>query len=179
LGRGKQSTLEAALLNARYLNLMLRHSDRVKMACRSNLANSYCGAIIETGICGSGVLRRASFYTMKLYSQYAKPIPLWVEQFNDRLDLVACGSEDRKAAVVFAVNLKPEPVELSVTLDGFPGKPHVMEAQALCDTLQAGQPDVINHWNTPDRLKIISVPTNHDSVNLPGLSAAAIVCETN
>jgi alpha-N-arabinofuranosidase len=179
LGRGKQATLEAALLNARYLNLMLRHSDKVKLACRSNLANSYCGAIIETGICGSGVLRRPSFYAMKLYSQYAKPIPLWLEQFNDRLDLMACGSEDRKSAVVFAVNLKPEPVELSVAFADFPTRAHVAEAQALCDTLQAGQPDVINHWNSPDRLMIVKVPATHDTLSLPGLSAAAIVCETN
>jgi alpha-N-arabinofuranosidase len=179
LGRGKQSTLEAALLNARYLNLMLRHSDKVKIACRSNLANSYCGAIIETGISGSGVLRRASFYAMKLYSHHAKPIPLWIDVFNDRLDLVACGSEDRKSAVLFAVNLKPEPVKLGIAFAGFPGSAHVAEAEALCDTQNAGQPDVINHWNAPDRLRIVKVPSTEKTVSLPKLSAAAIVCEVN
>ncbi len=44
LGRARQATLFAGLQNARYLNLMMRHSDKVKIANRSNLANSYCGA---------------------------------------------------------------------------------------------------------------------------------------
>ena len=91
LGRAKQATLEAALMNARYLHLLMRHSDRVEMACRSNLANSYCGAIIETAASGSGVLKRGSYYVMYLYSHHAKPVPLWLEQFSDRLDLLACG----------------------------------------------------------------------------------------
>jgi alpha-L-arabinofuranosidase len=179
LGRGKQATLEAALRNACYLNLMLRHSDKVKMACRSNLANSYSGAIIETGISGSGVLRRASFYAMKLYSHHAKPVPLWLEQFNDRLDLVACGTDDRSAAVVFAVNLKPEPVEFAVGFEGFSAPVRVHQAEALCDILNAGQPDVINHWNAPERLKLISLPASQDKVNLPGLSVTAVECGLN
>jgi len=178
LGRGKQPTLEAALLNARYLNLMMRHSEKVKMACRSNLANSYCGAIIETGTCGYGVLKRASFYTMELFSHHALPLPLWLEQFNDRLDLFACGSEDKSAAVLFAINLKPEPVELTIGFDGFGANTRVVKAQALCDTQNAGQPDVINHWNAPDRLKVVPVPVAANRVELPGLSAAAIECAT-
>lgn len=179
LGRGKQATLEAALLNARYLNLLLRHSDKVKIACRSNLANSYCGAIIETGIPGSGVLRRASFYAMKLYSHHATLIPLTLEASNDKLDLVACGSEDQNAVVVFAVNLKPEPVELVLGFVGFKSTCRVLQAESLADTLNAGQPDVINHWNTPDRLKIVSVPCSQNKVTLPGLSVTAVECDLN
>ncbi len=179
LGRGKQATLEAALLNARYLNLMMRHSDKVKIGCRSNLANSYCGAIIETGVSGSGVLKRASFYAMWLYAHHAQPVPLWFEQFSDRLDLFACGSEDRKTAVVFAVNLRPEAGELAIGFNGFGQAARVLKAEALCDTLQAGQPDLINHWQTPDRLRIVPVPVSSNKVSLPGLSAAAVECETN
>jgi alpha-N-arabinofuranosidase len=178
LGRAKQATLESALLNARYLNLMLRHSDKVEMACRSNLANSYCGAIIETGVSGSGVLRRASFYTMKLYALHARPIPLWLDRYNERLDLFACGTEDRSAAVLFAINLKPEPVELSVGFSGFGTGARVAQAEGLYDTLQAGQPDVINHWKVPDRLRIAAVSTSADKVSLPGLSVTAIECNT-
>jgi alpha-L-arabinofuranosidase len=179
LGRAKQATLEAALMNARYVNLMMRHSDKVKIGCRSNLANSYCGAIIETGISGSGVLKRASFFTMKLYSHHAKPIPLWLEQFNDRLDLFACGSEDKKSVTVFAVNLKPEPAEFAVSFNGFGRAARVVRAEGLCDTLNAGQPDVMNHWQTPERLKITQMPVSQNKVSLPGLSATAIECDTN
>src|SRR5262249_38518358 len=42
LGRAKQMTLQAALLNARYLHVIMRHCDKVKIACRSNIANSFC-----------------------------------------------------------------------------------------------------------------------------------------
>ncbi len=179
LGRGKQPTLEAALWNARYLNLMMRHSDKVKIGCRSNLANSFCGAIIETGVSGTGVLKRASFYAMALYSHHAKPLPLWIEQLSDRVDLVACGAHDKKAAVVFAVNLRPEPVDLSVGFNGFAQGARVVAAEALCDTLDRGQPDVINHWQTPERLKVVPVPVSQNTVSLPRLSATAIECEAN
>jgi alpha-N-arabinofuranosidase len=177
LGRARQATLESALLNARYLNLMMRHSDKVKIACRSNLANSYCGAIIETGASGSGVLRRASYHVMELYSRHAQPIPLTIEKTDDRLDLFACGSEDRKRAVLFAVNLKSKPVELNVGCSGYESSLRVLKAESLCDTLNAGQPDVINHWQTPERVKILPLATTTNLVTLPGLSATAIECE--
>ncbi len=177
LGRGKQPTLDAALRNARYINLLMRHSDKVKIACRSNLANSYCGAIIETGVSGSGVLKRASFYTMKLYSHHARPVPLQVEQQSDRVDLFACGSEDRKTVVLFAVNQRPEPVEVNVRFRGFGANLRVVSAEALCDTLNAGQLDVINHWEAPDRLRLLPLAVLPARVSLPGLSAAAIECQ--
>jgi alpha-L-arabinofuranosidase len=174
LGRARQQTLEAALLNARYIQLMMRHSDKVKIACRSNLANSFCGAIIETGMAGSGVLKRASFYVMELYAHHAQPIPLWLERFNDRVDLFACGSDDRKSIVLFAVNLKTEPVDLHVTFDGLGSSAHVVSAEAVCDTQQSGQPDIMNHWQTPDRVRIIPLRVEEGTVHLPGLSASAI-----
>jgi alpha-N-arabinofuranosidase len=177
LGRARQATLESALLNARYLNLLMRHSDKVKIACRSNLANSYCGAIIETSPSGSGVLKRASYYVMKLYSHHAQPIPLTIEKTDDRLDLLACGSEDRKRTVLFAVNLKSEPVELTVGFSDYESAMHIAKADSLRDTQNAGQPDVINDWQTPERLKILPLATTTSEVTLPGLSATAIECE--
>jgi len=177
LGRAKQATLGAALMNARYLHLLMRHSDRVDMACRSNLANSYCGAILETAASGSGVLKRASYYVMYLYSHHAKPVPLRLEQSGDPLDLVACASEDRKSVVVFAVNARPEPVEFSAAFDGFGGAVRPAKAEALCDPLNAGQPDVINHWNAPERATILPLSPAPGKLVLPGLSAAAIEFE--
>jgi len=174
LGRAKQATLEAALMNARYLQLLMRHSDRVEMACRSNLANSYCGAIIETAPSGSGVLKRASYYVMYLYAHHAKPIPLRLEQSSDRLDLLACASEDRKSVVLFAVNARPEPVEFSAAFNGFAGAVRPVKAEAVCDPLAAGQPDVMNHWHAPQRATILPLAPASDKLLLPGLSATAI-----
>jgi len=177
LGRAKQATLDAALMNARYLHLLMRHSDRVDIACRSNLANSYCGAIIETAPSGSGVLKRGSYYVMHLYSHHAKPVPLRLDCSDDRLDLVACGSEDRKSGVLFAVNPRPEPVELSARFDGFGGAVRPARAEAVCDPLNAGQRDVINHWNAPERISILPLPSVSDKLVLPALSATAIEFE--
>jgi hypothetical protein len=114
---------------------------------------------------------------MYLYSHHAKPLPLWLEQFSDRLDLAACGSEDRKSVVLFAVNPRPEPVEFSAGFDGFGGALRPVKAEAACDPLAAGQPDVINHWNTPERISILPLSPAPDKLVLPGLSATAIEFE--
>ncbi len=66
------------------------------------MANSFCGAIIETS--PSGVMKRPSYYVMQLYARHARPVPLRVEQGGDGPDVFACGSEDGKSVVIFAVN---------------------------------------------------------------------------
>jgi alpha-L-arabinofuranosidase len=176
LGRGLFATLNVALANARYLHVMMRHCDKVKIGCRSNLANSYCGAIIETSPSGAGVLKRASYYVMDLYANRALPEPLVIDQSSDRLDLFACASADKKSIVLFAVNPKAEPVALSVAFSGFAGTAGIARAEAVCDTLNAGQPDAMNHWEAPDRIRIAGLAASADSVTVPALSAAAIEC---
>ena len=74
--RGKMLTLEGALLNARYLNLLVRNSNLVDIACRSNMTNSFCSGIIGTN--ASGVLKRPSYHVMRLYAEHALPVPLTV-----------------------------------------------------------------------------------------------------
>jgi alpha-L-arabinofuranosidase len=173
LGRAKQATLEAALMNARYLHVLMRHAEKVRLACRSNLANSYCGAVIETGTGGTGVLRRASYYVMKLYASHTRPIPLALEATNAGLDLFACAAEDRRAGAVFVVNPKNEPVLLSLGFDGF--APGSLAAECVSDCLNAGQPDVMNHWQSPERIRIVSLPIPRaNAISLPPLSATAI-----
>ena len=41
----------------------------------------------------------------------------------------------------------------------------------------ARQPDVMNHWNAPDRAGIVPLALEADGVVLPALSATAIECE--
>src|SRR5204863_6893235 len=77
LMRGRQMTLGNALHNAAYLNLLMRHSDKVEIACRSSMANSFCGGVIETS--SAAVLKRPGYYALQLYARHAKPIPLRVE----------------------------------------------------------------------------------------------------
>jgi alpha-L-arabinofuranosidase len=172
LGRGKMLTLDSALLNARYLHVLMRHSDKAEIACRSNLANSYAGAIIETS--PSGLLKRPSYYAMQLYARHAKPIPLRLEQSNEALDLFACASPDERSLCLFAVNPGTEPVEFSYRFDGFAESAQETNAEALCDTLDARQRDVMNHWEAPDRVKIVPQPPPQSRVLVPALSVTAI-----
>jgi alpha-N-arabinofuranosidase len=173
--RAKFQTLETALLNARYLNLLMRHSDKVELACRSNMANSLGSGIIETT--PSGLLKRPSFYAMRLYAHHAKPVPWQVESPTEGLDVFVGGSEDQQTAVVFAVNSRSEPVACSFGFDGWHGAARLVSAEALCDTLDAREPDVMNHWNAPDRVKVIPLSPAENKLVLPALSATAIECK--
>ena len=179
LGRARQSTLMAGLQNARYINLLMRHSDKVKIANRSNLANSFCGATILTAASGTGVLRQPSHYVMKLYSLHAKPLPLGVEGFDQRLDLFAGGSDDKKSAVIFAVNPTSEEVELVPGFTGFNPPLKVISAETVCDVMNRRQPDVENHWHEPERVQMVGWPVTGGAVRLPPLSATAIDCAAN
>jgi hypothetical protein len=37
----------------------------------------------------------------------------------------------------------------------------------------------MNHWETPNRVKIVDLPASSQSVSLPALSATAIECTVN
>ncbi|MGI8966240.1 MAG: alpha-L-arabinofuranosidase C-terminal domain-containing protein, partial [Limisphaerales bacterium] len=176
LMRGKFHTLETALLNARYFNLMMRHGDKTDIACHSNMANSFGSGIIETT--PAGLLKRPSYHVMQLYAQHAKAIPLPIESATEGLDLFACGSENKKSLVIFAVNSKTEPVECSLKFNGFENSARIASAEALQDAQDARQPDVMNHWSAPDRVKIIRLSPVENKIALPALSVTAIECET-
>jgi len=172
LGRGKMLTLDSALLNARYLHVLMRHAAKVGIACRSNLANSYAGAIMETS--PSGVLRRPSFHAMQLYARHAKPIPLKLDESNDALDLFACASSDEKSFCLFAINTGTEPVEFTCRFDGFGRIVSPAGAEVLCDTRDARQRDAMNQWEAPDRVRIVPQPFADGKTLLPALSATAM-----
>src|SRR5436190_21014152 len=108
----------------------MRHSDQVEIACRSSIANSFCGGVIQTS--PSGLLKRPGYYALQLYAHHAKPIPLRLEHSKDGTDLFACSSKDRKSVVIFAVNSKAEPVECSFAFAGFDGSVRAVKAEALC-----------------------------------------------
>ena len=177
LGRGRQMTLGAALANARYLHVLMRHSDKAVIACRSNMANSYCGAIIESD--PAGVLKRPSYFVMQLYARHAKPVPLRTSNADGGPDIFACASEDRKSLALFCVNSSDEPMECSIQPDGFAGAFHILAAEGLCDTQDARQPDIVNHWESPGRIRIIPVRFSRNIVSLPAFSATEIECVAN
>ena len=174
LGRARQSTLLAGLENARYLNLMMRHADKVKIANRSNLANSYCGATILTSASGTGVLRQPSHYVMKLYSLHAKPVPLVVPDMITAWTSSPAARMTRNPSLYFAVNPTRDAGAVGSWFRRFRSAPHVVSAETMCDALNLRQPDVENHWREPERVRIVSLPVTEGAVRLPPFSATAI-----
>ncbi len=172
LGRGRQMALQNALHNARYLNLLMRHCDQVEIACRSSMANSFCGGLIQTS--PSALLKRPSYYVLQLFARHAKPIPLRLDQMEGGPDLFACGSEDGTSVAIFAVNSRTRPVDWSFGFAGFDKAVRAINAETLCDTLNANQPDAMNHWERPDRIRIVSLPASPGLVTLPALSVSVI-----
>jgi len=164
-------TLTAALKNARYLNLLLRHSEIAQIACRSNMTNSFCSGMIQTN--PAGLYNTPSYCVMKLYAEHAKQVYVPVEGSPEGVDIVASVSEDRKSVCVFAVNEKTEPVELSMDLSAYPG---LIPAggEVVCDTLDMRQPEVMNHCAKPDRVHAVGLTTASSGIMLPALSASAI-----
>ncbi|HXY34823.1 MAG TPA: alpha-L-arabinofuranosidase C-terminal domain-containing protein [Planctomycetaceae bacterium] len=174
LMRGKMLTLDGAILNARYLNLLCRYSNLVDIACRSNMTNSFASGIIETN--GGGVLRRPSYYVMQLYSEHALPIPLAVRKASPHLDVIACTDGGRREACVFAVNSNHDPVNVSLDLGELGAGFAPLEISTVCDTLDMRQPDVMNHWAVPDRVRTLSRKLTSPEITLPALSVSAISC---
>jgi alpha-L-arabinofuranosidase len=174
LGRGKMLTLEGALWNARYLNLLCRHSNIAEIACRSNMTNSFCSGIIGTR--PGGLLKRPSYHVMKLYADHVLPIPLAVGQTLAGIDAIACADESRQKVCVFAVNTRSEPVLLSLDLAELKHGLAPLRAVIVRDTRDQRQPDVMNHWSAPDRVKTVELKVSGAAITLPALSATAVVC---
>ena len=172
--RGKMLTLEGALWNAQYLNLMSRYANVVEMGCRSNMTNSYCSGII--GTTPAGLIKRPSYFVMKLYADHAKAIPLQQSKNHAGVDLMACADDKRDTLCVFAVNLRREPVTLNLDLTEFGGSWLPLAAEAVCDTRDMRQPDVMNHEIGAERVKTVALTPNGKTVTLPALSACAVEC---
>ncbi len=170
--RGKMLTLEGALWNAQYLNLMCRYANVVEMGCRSNMTNSYCSGII--GTTPAGLIKRPSYYLMKLYADHAKAVPLQQSKTPAGVDLLACADEKRQKLCVFAVNLRREPVTLHLDLTEFGDSWVPLAAETVRDTKDMRQVDVMNHEIEGECVKTVVLKTDGKSITLPALSASAL-----
>jgi alpha-L-arabinofuranosidase len=148
LGRAKLWTLRNALDCSRYHNLLHRNADMVEIANRSNLTNSFCSGIIQTN--RSGMYLTPTYYAQRLYSNYAGTRPLRIEG-ETSLDYSATLSEDGKWLTLFVVNEEQVPKVRKLDLSAF-GAPDSAEVWTLTDRRHAGQPDVSNSFEEPDRV---------------------------
>ncbi|HYA49311.1 MAG TPA: alpha-L-arabinofuranosidase C-terminal domain-containing protein, partial [Burkholderiales bacterium] len=176
LGRGKLNTLGCALFEARFLNVLHRHSDNVALACRSNMTNSFCGGTIQAN--AAGLYRTPSFLVMAMYRTHARPVPLRLAaDIPAAVDATACASEDRSAVTVFVVNPGRDPVRVVFDLSDFGPGFAVRGGELVKDAQERGQVDIINGFADPHRVvKVKLAAESGNAVTLPPLSIAAVDC---
>ena len=121
---------EDALVAACMLITLLRHADRVKIACLAQLVNVIAPIFTKTG---GGAFRQTIFYPFQAMSKYArgnaiKPIidcPKYdCKDFTDvpYLESVASYDEENEEIALFVVNRSmEEDVQLDISLLGFEG----------------------------------------------------------
>lgn len=175
LGRGKLYTLDCALFEAQFLNVLHRNCDVVTMACRSNLTNSFCGGTIQTN--AAGLYKIPAFYVMKLFRDHSRPVPLMVSQTPVGLSVTACASENRDRLVVFAVNTRKEPVDLQIDLSHWGRDLKIAAGEVVGDTQDRRQVDITNGWDRLERVKAMPLQFKGHTAVLPALSVAAVECE--
>src|SRR5947207_15333554 len=113
-----------------------------------------------------------------MYARQARPIPLRVDRAAVGLHACAWTSADKHAGAIFAVNPKAEPIECSFEFAGFSGTVRMTKADILGDTLDARQPEAINHSANPERIKIKSVALSTNHITMPAFSVTSIECAT-
>ena len=148
--------MEDALLVGSMLITMLRHCDRVKMACLAQLVN----VIAPIMTSDTGAWRQTIFYPYMYTSRYGRgkalqtivQVPSYDEaEFKNvpYLDSVAVWNEEKEELVLFAVNKNlNESIELSCDLYAFPGYVPAEHIVLTHEDLKA-----VNTEEKPDEVK--------------------------
>ena len=151
---------EDALFVGLALITLLRHADRIKMACLAQLVNVI--APIMTG--PDGVYRHSIYYPYYYASKYGRGTVLECviksPQYACRdfgnvnsLDAVAVHNEENETVAIFAVNRDPKKdIETEFTIGGFQGLSIIEHIQMTNADLKA-----FNDMANPDRVKPVPV----------------------
>jgi alpha-N-arabinofuranosidase len=175
-------TLEDALVVAQWLNVFLRKSHVLKIACVAQIVN----VISWLQARSDGLLKQPSYYAFKLVSNHArgealdalvKAPKVETKQYGavPALDVSASYDEETQKGAVFAVN-RNQTEALATDLVWQNGETiQIDEAWQLAGS----DPKGTNTWDEPNRLVAngISAPTVEDgqaTVQLPPLSFTAI-----
>ncbi len=147
-------TFEDALVVGCLLITLLRHADRVKIACLAQLVNVIAPIMTETG---GRAWAQTIFYPFMDASRYGRgrvlapalACPVYESSYGDApyVETVGVWNAEKEELVVFAVNRSlTEDVELSLDLRDFPGlQPksyHILTAGGMKVTNTADEP-----WN--------------------------------
>jgi alpha-L-arabinofuranosidase len=152
---------------------LLKHADRVKIACLAQLVNVIAPIMTEPG---GAAWRQASFHPIALTSRFGRGTVLRVEPsapmhetaLNGEVPLLdATAVQTEGGLVLFAVNRhQSEPMALDVDLRGVPA---LGSAEHTC--LADDDPDAINDMQNPERV----TPRRLDDPKLDGGRLQAVL----
>lgn len=164
LGRATLQTLQNALACSRYDNLMHRHADAVEIAIRSNLIDSFCSGVIQTG---PGWLYLApTYYAQQLYTRAAGSFPVRISRpcdkpgeatllwHLDEPDLSAVLSADGRTLRVYGVNSTSQLLLLKTSFEGLRLRASRAQAYVLRDSQCGPTPEILNTRDEPERVRI-------------------------
>ena len=170
--------LEDALVVAQWLNVFLRKSHVLKIACVAQIVNVISWLHTRT----DGLLKQPSYYAFKLVSNLArgdaldvfiKAPALETKQYDavPALDVSASYDAETSEGAVFVVNRSQSEAIMTEFIWQDGQTVHINAAWRLA----GNDPKAVNSWNAPERIvaKTISAPTvdrGRATLNLPPLS---------
>lgn len=163
----RYSLMDAVVVGS-LLNSLVRHADRVTMACFAQLVNVIAPMTTENG---GPIWKQSTFHPMQLTFRHGRGAALQVQEspggarvdtatYGDvpQLDCTATWDEETGSIAIFAVNRSlTEPLDLEVDLRGFAG-PRPVEHLAL----HGPDRDATNSVDEPDHV----VPRRQDTPTL-------------
>jgi alpha-N-arabinofuranosidase len=153
-GQGRHTlwTLWNGLACARYLNLCHRYADLIQIACRSNIANSYCSGIIQTN--NHALYGTPAYCVARLYAEHggAHPLALDVVPPTPELDISANLSADGRTLSLLVVNHQAKPLGKTINLAAFGIRSSRANVWTIADADDARDPQATNSFERPERI---------------------------
>jgi len=172
-------TLENALYCARYQNLMHANCDLVRLSNRSNLSNSLCSGAIQTD--RSRLYKTPAYFAQALYAEHVPARPLMIETSGDaptELDISATWCKAHNEMVVYVVNSALQAISQTLDFSAHGVSARQLTVWTLADRDRAGEPDVTNSFDDPDRVKPVRSVVTTDTMALtyrfPALSLTVL-----
>ncbi|NLF31225.1 MAG: hypothetical protein GX591_10115 [Planctomycetes bacterium] len=175
-------TLDNALACAIYHNILHGNADLVEITTRSDLINSHCAGAIQTR--PDGLFTTPAYHAQWLYANYAGRRPLITALAGDlpSTHVSATLSADGREVVLFVVNTLPMACDATIDLTAFGRLVGDVEVWTLVDTEDAGERDVSNSFDEPDRVRPVasahSVGSSRFQYTFPRLSLTVLKCRT-
>jgi alpha-N-arabinofuranosidase len=138
-------TLYNGIFVARMLNHFQRNGDLIRIANRSNLANSMFSGGIQTT--ATDIYFTPAYYVQKLYSTVSGQVAVKVEADSSGLDIAGTMETNGRRFMVWVVNPLPNPIESAVSLDGI-GVP----ASIRRLTITASEQTAVNSFEKKDNV---------------------------